>query len=173
MTPSILNLDFSDRTGVGSHTIIWPTIGLATVAQQSWPYQAPITELWNLQFHICAFNAHVFFALPMTGMDQLSQRDQMQVMQALNEMQMQESTGFSVGAVSPVQTSGDDEYLQQSCREVLQRMCHKFSHEGREFTDVSMVYVLITGNRSWGDCHIGSEFHYFVQRCLDVFEQIR
>lgn len=98
MMPSILNMDFSDRTGVGSHKIIWPTIGLAVVAQHTWPYQARIAELWNLQFHIYAFSARVFFArLPVTGMDQLSQRDQMQVMQALNEMQMQESTGFSIG----------------------------------------------------------------------------
>ena len=98
MMPSILNMDFSDWTGVGSHKIIWPTIGLAVVAQHTWPYQARIAELWNLQFHIYAFSARVFFArLPVTGMDQLSQRDQMQVMQALNEMQMQESTGFSIG----------------------------------------------------------------------------
>lgn len=98
MMPSILNMDFSDRTGVGSHKIIWPTIGLAVVARHTWPYQARIAELWNLQFHIYAFSARVFFVrLPVTGMDQLSQRDQMQVMQALNEMQMQENTGFSVG----------------------------------------------------------------------------
>eukprot|EP00434_Breviolum_minutum_P016410 symbB.v1.2.014464.t1/scaffold1055.1/size140776/6 len=32
----------------------------------------------------------ICFAMTLTGMDQLSQRDQMQVMQALNEMQMQE-----------------------------------------------------------------------------------
>ena len=72
-----------------------------------------------------------------------------------------------------MRTSGDDEYLQQSGREVLQRMCHKFSHEGREFTDASMVYPVITGNRSWSDCHIGWEFQCFVQRCPDVCEQIQ
>ena len=78
-------------------------------------------------------------------MDQLSQRDQMQVMQALNEMQMQ-AVGVSGLLKSPALNQrgndcnhltrilsfpGNDEYLQQFGGEVLQRMRHKFSYQGQ------------------------------------------
>ena len=68
------------------------------------------------------------------GMDQLSQRDQMQVMAALNEMQMQEWTRkFSTHEMSrgcfPTR-AGDDEHLQQLGGKMFQRVHHELSNQG-------------------------------------------
>ena len=168
----------SDQIGVGSHKVSWPTIVWAVVSK-SCPCQAR-----NFS------SSHVWLAMcfaAVTGMDQLSQRDQMQVMQALNEMQMQERDGklifcfgqvylkmirhFQVLYMSSFRNAcriiqvvsvcfgllpevlpyrvltGDDEYLQQLGREMLQRMCHKLSHQGelQRVKRQSLVSLIASG----------------------------
>lgn len=189
--PELQHADFvgiSDQIGVGSHKVSWPRIVWAVVSQ-SCPFQA---RLYPFRMFVA-----ICFAMTLTGMDQLSQRDQMQVMQALNEMQMQEgmeSLFFVLGKFSwklldifislymssfrntwtimqvvsgcfgllpqvlPYRAlTGDDEYLQQPGREVLQRMCHKLSHQGEleRAKRQSFLSLTASGQKNLCQCFVG------------------
>lgn len=53
--------------------------------------------------------------------------------------------------------TGDDEYLQQPGREVLQRMCHKLSHQGEleRAKRQSFLSLTASGQKNLCQCFVG------------------